>query len=254
MGKYGSDLDPAEKLRLELRNLARMESKADEYEDMPDVPFVVDLPDGQKLLVGELPEGTIIEVAAWRGTQKPDSRTTRLLLGVKKTDIADTSTSSPDVAVTGSNIVVDGAAGSDSPETTQVPQQVLSRQILKRKRFAMPKLTKAWLITVGVVVVIAVGVLAFIASPLKMVHPNSGANLGFGAANTSLVVAAPTASYTQGATLVAKQTDGKVVAGRVAALSTNELLLQVDNGYVQVAKSSVIGAVVVIVPFIGQLF
>jgi hypothetical protein len=254
MGKYGSELDPAEKLRLELRNLARMESKAEEYDEMPDVPFVVDLPDGQKLLVGELPEGTIIEVAAWRGTQKPDSRTTRLLLGVKKTDTAETDEASTETGVADAGIVVAGAQTPDSPSTAQIPKQMLSRQIMKRKRFAMSKLSKAWLITVGVVVVIALGVLAFNASPLKLVHPNSGANLGFGGANTVLVVAAPASSYSQGATVVASQADGNVVAGRVAALSNNDLLLQTETGYTQVAKSNIIGTVVVIVPFIGQLF
>lgn len=47
-----------------------------------DPSLIVDLPDGQKLIVGELPEGTIIEVATWRGTGRPDSRANRLLLGV----------------------------------------------------------------------------------------------------------------------------------------------------------------------------
>lgn len=47
-----------------------------------DPSLVVDLPDGQKIIVGELPEGTIIEVATWRGTGRPDSRANRLLLGV----------------------------------------------------------------------------------------------------------------------------------------------------------------------------
>jgi hypothetical protein len=47
-----------------------------------DPSLVIDLPDGQKLIVGELPEGTILEVATWRGTGRPDSRANRLLLGV----------------------------------------------------------------------------------------------------------------------------------------------------------------------------
>ena len=47
-----------------------------------DTPLVIDLPDGQKLVVGNLPQGTVIEVATWRGTGRPDSRTNRLMLGV----------------------------------------------------------------------------------------------------------------------------------------------------------------------------
>ena len=45
-------------------------------------PLVVDLPDGQKLVVGDLDPGTVIEVATWRGTGRPDSRTNRFMLGV----------------------------------------------------------------------------------------------------------------------------------------------------------------------------
>ena len=45
-------------------------------------PLIVDLPDGQKLVIGELADGSIIEIATWRGTGRPDSRTSRLMLGM----------------------------------------------------------------------------------------------------------------------------------------------------------------------------
>jgi hypothetical protein len=51
-------------------------------------PLVIDLPDGQKLVVGKMDSGSVIEVATWRGTGRPDSRTSRLMLGM--------STSQPD--------------------------------------------------------------------------------------------------------------------------------------------------------------
>lgn len=47
-----------------------------------DSVLVIDLPDGQKLLVGKMPNGSVIEVATWRGTGRPDSRTNRLMLGM----------------------------------------------------------------------------------------------------------------------------------------------------------------------------
>lgn len=47
-----------------------------------DSALVIDLPDGQKLLVGKIETGTVIEVATWRGTGRPDSRTNRLMLGM----------------------------------------------------------------------------------------------------------------------------------------------------------------------------
>lgn len=47
-----------------------------------DSPLVIDLPDGQKLVIGRMSQGSVIEVATWRGTGRPDSRTSRLMLGV----------------------------------------------------------------------------------------------------------------------------------------------------------------------------
>lgn len=47
-----------------------------------DSALVIDLPEGQKLVIGKMEEGTVIEVATWRGTGRPDSRTNRLMLGV----------------------------------------------------------------------------------------------------------------------------------------------------------------------------
>ena len=64
------DLEPVESSELPLTS----------RESQP--PLVVDLPDGQKLVVGDLDPGTVIEVATWRGTGRPDSRTNRFMLGV----------------------------------------------------------------------------------------------------------------------------------------------------------------------------
>lgn len=51
-----------------------------------EAPLVIDLPDGQKLVVGNIPNGTVIEVATWRGTGRPDSRTIRMMLGVSNAE------------------------------------------------------------------------------------------------------------------------------------------------------------------------
>lgn len=59
-----------------------------------DSPLVIDLPDGQKLVVGSLPAGSVIEVATWRGTGRPDSRTSRLMLGMSSSAATPTENSS----------------------------------------------------------------------------------------------------------------------------------------------------------------
>lgn len=52
-----------------------------------DSVLVIDLPDGQKLLVGKMAPGSVIEVATWRGTGRPDSRTNRLMLGMSNGEV-----------------------------------------------------------------------------------------------------------------------------------------------------------------------
>jgi hypothetical protein len=54
-----------------------------------DSPLVIDLPDGQKLVIGKMAEGSVIEVATWRGTGRPDSRTSRLMLGMSPGNLSD---------------------------------------------------------------------------------------------------------------------------------------------------------------------
>ena len=63
-----------------------------------DSPLVIDLPDGQKLVVGKMSAGTVIEVATWRGTGRPDSRTSRLMLGMSTSDQVQAQTNAQEIA------------------------------------------------------------------------------------------------------------------------------------------------------------
>ena len=64
-----------------------------------DSVLVIDLPDGQKLLVGKMAAGSVIEVATWRGTGRPDSRTNRLMLGMSNGEVEGTPESSAEASV-----------------------------------------------------------------------------------------------------------------------------------------------------------
>jgi hypothetical protein len=65
-----------------------------------DSVLVIDLPDGQKLLVGKMAAGSVIEVATWRGTGRPDSRTNRLMLGMSNGEVEGTPESGTETAQT----------------------------------------------------------------------------------------------------------------------------------------------------------
>ena len=58
--------------------------------ELSDAPLVIDLPDGQKIILGKMQNGAVIEVATWHGTGRPDSRTNRFMIGMTNGD-----TSSP---------------------------------------------------------------------------------------------------------------------------------------------------------------
>jgi hypothetical protein len=63
-----------------------------------DNPIVIDLPDGQKIVLGKFSPGSVIEVATWRGTGRPDSRTNRVMLGVSDGSTPVSAQAAPEVA------------------------------------------------------------------------------------------------------------------------------------------------------------
>jgi hypothetical protein len=67
-----------------------------------DSPLVIDLPDGQKIVVGKMVQGSVIEVATWRGVGRPDSRTSRLMLGMGTGNVNEESKSNEGESHSGS--------------------------------------------------------------------------------------------------------------------------------------------------------
>jgi hypothetical protein len=63
--------------------------------ELNDAPLVIDLPDGQKIILGKMQNGAVIEVATWHGTGRPDSRTNRFMIGMTSGDSTSPSQSAP---------------------------------------------------------------------------------------------------------------------------------------------------------------
>ena len=186
-------------------------------DETENAPVVVDLPDGQKVILGSISPGTVIEIAAWRGTERPDSRTTRIVLGV-----------------------------ANNPELEEgIP---VSNSVKPERRRS-----RAWIWVLVSVAVIGVAVLALLLSPLKFVHPTTGASLGFGSADSSVVLIVPNSEVSTGQLVVANKGDG-IVVGQVSGVDSGQVLLQTGSTFTQVPEKSVFGTVTVIVPFIGLAF
>jgi hypothetical protein len=87
-----------------------------------DSPLVIDLPDGQKLVIGKMSQGSVIEVATWRGTGRPDSRTSRLMLGMSSTQSAD---------------AMEKDDGDSTDSKPAAPESGIDRYIFLAKEFAV---------------------------------------------------------------------------------------------------------------------
>ena len=111
--------------------MAQKKNKAEEVKAPPvisklpipisDSPLVIDLPDGQKLVVGRMIQGSVIEVATWRGTGRPDSRTSRLMLGMSVGDV------NPTPEQRAAEAQSNGGEGSQTQRTSQLSNPQLAK-------------------------------------------------------------------------------------------------------------------------------
>ena len=231
-------------------------------------PLVVDLPEGQKLVVGNLDPGTVIEVATWRGTGRPDSRTNRLMLGVSTNEDENMprSRSLPPVE---SVRQIQAPVEQTSQTATQQPERtgiiysnlnptrdagqlakvenkdVKSKNVLKRVLIASGSVS-----TMAVIAFVLFGVIG-----LQFAHPGAGLGTSMGSANTSVVLINPNAELVVGKSVLTDlpNTNENPTVAMVAAVNEKAILLATDTGYAQVRPELVRGKVVMLLPFIGAI-
>lgn len=244
-------------------------------------PLVVDLPDGQKLVVGDLDPGTVIEVATWRGTGRPDSRTNRFMLGVSTTE-AEGIPSKRSLPTAQSFDQKSEIEQSNHPQLTPVSSQsstqlsqISTNQVStgliyanvnpnsrsnsdlnssgkKKKTDLIKKLLFyfASIASISALIFILIGPLE-----VKFAHPVSGAGTALGSASSSIIAVKTQKSYLVGDSVVSDLSPNKPspVVGIVAAVSDRAILLSTDSGYIQVRIDQVHGKAVAVLPFIGQI-
>ena len=81
--------------------------------ELNEAPLVIDLPDGQKIILGKMQNGAVIEVATWHGTGRPDSRTNRFMIGMTNGDSASPAPgeSKPAESIEGKKVLSNSAKG-----------------------------------------------------------------------------------------------------------------------------------------------
>ena len=233
-------------------------------------PLVVDLPEGQKLVVGNLDPGIVIEVATWRGTGRPDSRTSRFMLGVSTNEdeglpktrslppVVQQSIEAPEVKNPQNQIDVSserintGVVYSNLNPTQPRNDLAWADDSKDSKRVWLKRI----LITSGSSLAIAaVAAVLFGFLGLRFAHPMSGVNTSTGAANTGIVLIKQTESYEVGKSVIADvfASSENPVMSVVAAVNESAILLATESGYSQVKPDRIRGQVVVLFPYFGSV-
>lgn len=220
-----------------------------------EAPVIVELPDGQRLYVKDVPAGTVIEVASWRGTGAPADDTVRLLVGVDNTGAVSTTASTGSAHSTAD--AADAATVADAINAVDSSGELLTRAGARRSRAGQERPRRGWrrslIITLGSLLAVA-GVLVtiFAFTPLRLVHPLDGAETGFGPVSSVLVVAVHGQRPAAGQMVIAR-VNNRPFMGRVTALAPQQVLLQTATGYAQVNDSDVSGVAVAMIPYLGYL-
>lgn len=206
--------------------------------------FVVDLPDGQKLYVGELEEGVALEVATWRGVGEPDSRVARMIIAASRTDASATSSrETPPQAV-----LVE--------EHPRAEENARGSQLTKKARYqaAQPRrgLTLARRALSGIVAIpIAAAVTAILTGTIALAQPvpSLAAELEIGA--SSLFVALPKGEYAAGDEVLARVSSNSnqaAVVAQVVSVTDDSVTIATGGTLIELAKSQVIGELVGTLP------
>jgi hypothetical protein len=240
-------------------------------------PLVIDLPDGQKLVIGELKPGIVIEVATWRGTGRPDSRTNRIMLGVSAPPASDANTNE---AITTTTTTITSTSNPSPTTQDQLPatkRLQINDQVGRLKRLVLRNFSQIkqhpqveiYLQKFKVAsriqriinrrrlfkTAIFVMVYFILTGPLGfgVSHPESGLKSAAGSATSSLAIIRTGHNATAGDTVIANSS----IAGKspvlaiVASVSEDGYALSTDAGLLVVERADVQGRLVLVVPFIG---
>jgi len=219
-------------------------------------PLVIDLPDGQKMVIGKLDPDAVIEVATWRGTGRPDSRTNRLMLGVSNQSSKPVETRIEQISTTQS--INSEEIGSIEQIKTGYEHSYLSGHVVTKPEInaglkKSPKFKRIYKMAFASALIIIFSVVMFGPLGLRFSHPNFGASTLVGKASNSIYAVLPTSEYKVGMSTVSEvsTTSAGKMLGIISAVKGDAFVISGDNQSYTVRKSEMHGRVVAVLPFIG---
>jgi hypothetical protein len=227
----------------------------------------VELPEGHHVTIGELTPGTIVEVATWDGTGKPDETTKRFLISADGTGLSRRTGSEqpqvenkPQAAITDNSFAV-SAISSTQPIADPIFGSYRETENFRNSAANAREITFRDSSSFGMKLLKGVGIplmlIAVIVGGLKFVGvsatvPTVGAKSFFGSSTNSIVLYKKTTNVTSGTPVVAKDND-VVVFGNYGGDVGNLSLFTINDSQYSVPKESISGRGFLLIPYIGSL-
>lgn len=212
-------------------------------------PIVVNLPNEQQLIVGEIDPGLVIEVATWVGTDLPNEETNRFMLGVTKNQDGEEPSQR-------------AISYQETPTSTGLKRSNLfvpatidqsSAPVQSRSRTSKIKIAVISIVSIIVSTVLLIGAFSFLG--LSFVHPNSGPKSSMGAMESNLVLVRKTNNYVVGDTVVTNFNIKKLTPnyGVISVADNGQYMITSTVGYYKISKKDIIGKSVTVLPFLGYI-
>ena len=225
----------------------------------------LELPEGHQLVLGELPPGTVVEVATWQGTGRPDETTNRFLLSASGNGLQRRERSGQSAA---------GEVGAPAQREISAPERGSAKSAgsvgagasylgmktfgvdtppiqAKQDGFAWKKLGQG---AFTVVSIIAITSLILSLCGISAVVPARGAKTALGPSTNALVIYKKTPSVSIGAATVAL---GKVggkdgyIFGPSNSFDQETFQIETTAGQELVQSKSVVGRAFLAIPLLG---
>ncbi len=220
----------------------------------------VELPEGHHVTIGELTPGTIVEVATWNGTGKPDDSTKRFLISADgnglsrrqgsdqnqveaNTPAAITNNRPEPMAVTNTQPISDPIFGTNQNRVNGrdvIFSDSPSRALTSLKLVGVPLL----------IIVLFAGLLKV--TGVSATVPTVGANSFFGSSTNSVVFYKKGDQLNAGTPVVAKDKD-LILFGNYGGDVGNLSLFTFNGTQMSVPKESLSGRGILLIPYIGSL-
>lgn len=228
----------------------------------------VELPEGHQLIIGELPPGTIVEVATWQGTGRPNESTNRFLLSASgsglqkrgsKSSIEPQGEIAPPVTpeeiepVTAGALSMGsiGAAGSRVSRSDQVSSSIDVSPTQSRSYRAYGRALFTF------ISVIAITSIVLSLAGFGLIVPDRGAKTALGPSTSALVIYKKSPSVEIGNPTVARiEVDGdvKYIFGPSNSFDGETIQIETTSGQELVPTKNISGRAFLAIPLIGTFF